>query len=500
MNSELVVAIEQSPRDTVSNSQVSLGLLWIGFIAAFVFLSVSAPKDSSKLDDELVAPEVTKWKKRKEVAWAGVKWGAIMLWMWLLDDRQILPIHSKYYNRDLFLFILAGIFLAAGLTLTKTKRPGVFSRDQSEEFKGWMQITFLLYHYFAAKEYYNLIRVLIAAYVWMTGYGNYSYFIKYKDYSFWRVCKMLFRLNFLVLFFCLTMNTDFVLYYICPMHTLWFLSVWILMAVKSEWNESAKLVWLKFAIYFVIVAFIWEIPEVFDFVWGPWKQLLETNGSMHEWKFRSTLDHWSPLFGMICAWAYPHICSWFETLESHESRAYEYMIKGVVSAVILGAGYAWFTQIFLLEKFEYNALHPYYSIIPILVYLYIRNVMPTFRNYHLSLLETCGKITLETYLCQFHMWMCRKDDAYVGGLVNIVDGYPLINFMVVTAIYIGLSQQLFDLTTVFSTFMIPQLPKNDAIGVTETWAEIKKKWGILVVLWAGLYCGVAFLRVVITEI
>jgi hypothetical protein len=75
----------------------------------------------------------------------------------------------------------------------------------------WMQMGFLLYHYFAAKEYYNVIRVLIASYVWMTGFGNFSYFRKTGDYSLWRVLKMLFRLNFLVCVICLMMNTDYVL-------------------------------------------------------------------------------------------------------------------------------------------------------------------------------------------------------------------------------------------------------------------------------------------------
>ena len=28
-------------------------------------------------------------------------------------------------------------------------------RDQTEEWKGWMQLMFLLYHYFDAKELYN---------------------------------------------------------------------------------------------------------------------------------------------------------------------------------------------------------------------------------------------------------------------------------------------------------------------------------------------------------
>ena len=49
--------------------------------------------------------------------------------------------------------------------------------------KGYMQILFVCYHYFAIRELYNLIRVFIAAYVWMTGYNNFSFFLKYKDYS-----------------------------------------------------------------------------------------------------------------------------------------------------------------------------------------------------------------------------------------------------------------------------------------------------------------------------
>jgi len=45
-------------------------------------------------------------------------------------------------------------------------------RDQTEEWKGWMQVMFVWYHYFAAKEWYNWIRVYIACYVWMTGFGK----------------------------------------------------------------------------------------------------------------------------------------------------------------------------------------------------------------------------------------------------------------------------------------------------------------------------------------
>jgi len=46
-----------------------------------------------------------------------------------------------------------------------------------------LQVLFLLYHYFNAREIYNAIRVFIAGYVWLTGYGNFLYYYHYKDFS-----------------------------------------------------------------------------------------------------------------------------------------------------------------------------------------------------------------------------------------------------------------------------------------------------------------------------
>jgi hypothetical protein len=57
-------------------------------------------------------------------------------------------------------------------TLCKSKTHAPLNREQTEEWKGWMQVLFLLYHYFKASELYNAIRLFIAAYVWMTGFGG----------------------------------------------------------------------------------------------------------------------------------------------------------------------------------------------------------------------------------------------------------------------------------------------------------------------------------------
>jgi len=80
---------------------------------------------------------------------------------------------------DFFIFLCL-IIAAVGLINREhlaVDQSKILNRDQTEEWRGWMQIIFLLYHYFAAKETYNFIRILIACYVWMTGFGNFSFFL-----------------------------------------------------------------------------------------------------------------------------------------------------------------------------------------------------------------------------------------------------------------------------------------------------------------------------------
>lgn len=57
---------------------------------------------------------------------------------------------------------------------------------------GFLQVLFLMYHYFAAAEIYNAIRMFIAAYVWMTGFGNFSYYYIRKDFSVARFAQVIF--------------------------------------------------------------------------------------------------------------------------------------------------------------------------------------------------------------------------------------------------------------------------------------------------------------------
>ncbi|XP_078665423.1 uncharacterized protein LOC144907886 [Branchiostoma floridae x Branchiostoma belcheri] len=385
-----------------------------------------------------------------------VVFGGILLYFYLCDYDHIFPRQERTYSRDLFLFLCVLLVIVAGAFTLKPCPDSILNRDQTEEWKGWMQVMFVWYHYYAAKETYNYIRVFIASYVWMTGFGNFSFFWVRKDYSLWRLLKMLFRLNFLVVCVCVVTNNEYMLYYICAMHTYWFLSVYAFMRILSSWNEHRWRMAAKFLVYFVCNTVIFDVPHVGETLFTPFKFLLGYKGGMHEWMFRAGLDHHATLLGMLCAYNYPNYEKLLNYLEKKCDAPYKKLLavaaKVVISVAFAAALYLWQTQIMYKEKFEYNAIHPYTSWIPILSYIFFRNLFPLMRSYHLDLFAWLGKITLETYISQLHVYM--QDNA--RQLIVYIPGYPLVNFLIATMIYVTISYFLFHLTTEFSAYLLPK--------------------------------------------
>ena len=60
-----------------------------------------------------------------------------------------------------------------------------------------------------------------------------------------RFCQMMWRLNFLVIFCCIVLQNSYMLYYICPMHTIFTVFVYASLGIASHLNKTPAWMWTK---------------------------------------------------------------------------------------------------------------------------------------------------------------------------------------------------------------------------------------------------------------
>ena len=398
-------------------------------------------------------------------AWA--EFGLVLGMFYLADRTGAISDSGKSYDRDLFLTLFL-TFAAYGwrTSLSKPETYAPLNRKQTEEWKGWMQVLFLLYHYFKASELYNAIRIFIAAYVWMTGFGNFSYYYVRKDFGVPRFLQTMWRLNFFVFFTCVVLRNDYTLYYICPMHTLFTLFVYFTMLVYKKHNKKNKVIATKFLVCVLLCYVLWEVPGVFRLVFSPFRWLLKyTNPAipdmdpMHEWFFRSGLDRYVWIYGMMCAFCHPWYDAFLQWIDK-KTQLTRVAIQTTIATFTLLVMYWYHENVYVLPKLEYNKFHPYTSWIPITCFIILRNLTQTLRNSYVELFCVCGKITLETYISQFHIWLSTSNvpNGQPARLLDLIPGYPLLNFVVVTLALVGISQRVFFLTNKLKHVCLPNEP------------------------------------------
>ncbi|OBS26137.1 hypothetical protein FPOA_00080 [Fusarium poae] len=297
------------------------------------------------------------------------------------------------------------------LSTNETNEP-FLSRQQTEEWKGWMQALILIYHWTGAikgsKSIYILIRLCVAAYLFQTGYGHTLYFLRKNDFSFCRVAAVLLRLNLLSCCLAYVMDTDYMFYYFAPLVSFWFLVVYGTMAVGGKrYNSDPQVVLSKICISGLLVSAIFMGTPLTKFVFNLLQTLFNIQWSYKEWQYRVTLDMFIVYVGMLTA-----------VVNNEMEKTVVHLGLRIILAVagLFGTMYYFNATLHLRTK-VYKAWHPLISFIPILAFIALRNICAPVRNYHSTAMAWLGRCSLETYILQYHLLMAADTEA-----VLIVDG------------------------------------------------------------------------------
>ncbi|KAH0614021.1 uncharacterized protein H6S33_005907 [Morchella sextelata] len=248
------------------------------------------------------------WLPSDEVAWALLVFGLAVVYCFYADRTQVFnKAHKQYFTSDflwgIVLSLAVGLFTLRKSSETNPDQP-FLNRLQTDEWKGWMQFAILIYHYTGASKItviYGFIRVIIAAYLFMTGYEHTLYFLNQKDYSLKRAASVLVRLNLLSCVLPFMMGTNYLFYYFAPLCSYWFLVVFTTMRVGEQHNSNTKFLAAKIVLAAILSATLTHFPGVLEAIFRLVGFLARTEWDVNEWRFRVSLDMWIVFVGMAVA-------------------------------------------------------------------------------------------------------------------------------------------------------------------------------------------------------
>jgi len=340
------------------------------------------------------------WKSGKDLLLAQVQIAVILGVAYIGNNWPESYPRNDNHNPRMYWVMTGGMLLAALASIRRDKKTStrvvLLSRAQTEEWKGWMQFAFIMYHYYRMYSVYNEIRVFVSAYVWMTGFGNFLYFDKKQDFSVERMVSMWLRINYFPLMLSFFLKVDIALYYVVPLHTVGFFVTMAtcFIAHKLEhkigmgyWSSRGAAV----AISLIAHALFYETSAV-DF-------LKYFSDDIH---VRFQIDKYTAWVGILSGLLWGKFT---EYSSPQKDTALANWGQRLIGAFLIG--FWWYGFGYMSDKFAYNPIHPYIFILPVAGWLMIRNSSKCLTEIHCSVLEFFGRITLETYVLQFHVFMCR---------------------------------------------------------------------------------------------
>ena len=345
---------------------------------------------------------------------------------------------------------------------TKAVEQDFLSRDQTDEWKGWMQILILVYHYTGGSRIlpiYEIIRLLVASYLYLTGFGHAIFFARKADYSMRRSASVLLRLNLLSILLPYVMNTDYLFYYFAPLTSFWYTITFLTMYIGHQRNHSLSFIIGKVFVSAALVNAIIRSSRIFEGLFSMLEQCCAIHWNLREWQFRLQLDSWVVFMGVLSGILFIRIT---EALKSNSTdlfsiylRRYFPRVRVVALLTALASPLAFYLFArHTANKYDYNAYVPYLSTVPILSFVILRNFTPSLRNFYSSAFAWVGKISLETFTLQFHIWLAADTKGLLStGILNRWGGRHA-EFVVLSIIFLWMCKHVSVATLTLTNWIV----------------------------------------------
>ncbi|EEZ99845.2 N-acetylneuraminate 9-O-acetyltransferase [Tribolium castaneum] len=394
------------------------------------------------------------------------KMALIMSYFFLCDRTNFFMKENKYYSEFSF-WLPIGYVTVLGLFFTEdSKYTKVLHRDQLNEWKGWMQLVILVYHITGASRILPInmhIKVLISAYLFLLGYEQFCCVWQRGDIGIVSFFRVLFQLNFITVTLCLCMNRPYQFYYFVPLLSFWYLMTYCFLAfpphITAQTSENNVMQYfyllIKFVVFFTVITILFMSEVFFEkvFVTRPWKALfVTTDDDIREWWFRWKLDRYTIIYGM----GFAVILLLAQRYNIYDDNNHNNLfsrglaLTGILVAI---AGIGCYLSITFLcsTELECSEIHSYIVFIPIVGYIVLRNISGVLRTRYSSLFAWFGEISLELFISQYHIWLA----ADTHGVLVLIPGYPVLNVMITSFIFVCASHEVHRLTKVLLPYAVP---------------------------------------------
>lgn len=223
------------------------------------------------------------------------------------------------------------------------------------------------------------------------------------------------RINYFPLLLSFFLGVKLELYYVVPLHTAGFFITMAtcylakkLESFKPSWNHDQRNI-VALVLCGIAHVLFYETSAV---------NFLKYFSDEYFFRFQS--DKYSAFVGIVSGFFWDKFKAYMKWAfnddhDQGDTQLHNKIVAARWAQRIGGFGLIalWYILFgYISDKYIYNPIHPFVFWMPVAGWLMLRNSSKWLTEVHCGVMEFFGRITLETYVLQFHLFMCR-DVQYI---------------------------------------------------------------------------------------